>query len=156
MEFTGPGKVWIDNFVLYRNDAKHEHRPFTPHEVSFDEFMESVPEHGRKPALRCYNTIYHASTVEALMGDYGNSTWQVSWNMGFGNAPIATLAQSVLWAYKTGDRPETRVVPHLTFNEEYVESDWKAIVEYLGVPYGKRATRQPLPPFRPTGFKIRL
>jgi hypothetical protein len=135
LEFTGPGKVWIDNFVLYRNDAKHEYRPFTPHAVSFDEFIASVPEHGRKPALRCYNTIYHASTVDALSGDYGNSTWEVSWNMGFGNAPTATLAQSLVWAYKTGDRPETRVVPHLTFSEEYVESDWQAIVEYLGVPY---------------------
>ena len=135
LEFTGPGKVWIDNFVLYRNDAKHDFRPFTPHEVSFDEFMASVPESGRKPALRLYGPIYHPSTVEALMGDYGNSKWEVSWNMGFGNAPLATLAQGMVWAYKTSNSPETRVVPHLTFNEEYVEADWKAIVEYLGVPY---------------------
>ena len=135
LEFTGPGKVWIDNFVLYRNDEKHEYRPFTPHEVSFDEFMASVPAEGKKPAMRFYGPIYHATTVEALMGDYGNSKWEVAWNMRFGNAPIATLAQSMYWAYKTGDSPETRVVPHLTFNEEYVESDWKAIVEYLGVPY---------------------
>ncbi len=135
LEFTGPGKVWIDNFLLYRYDDKHEKRPFTPHEVSFDEFMASVPATGRKPTLRCYNTIYHASTVEALMGDYGNSTWVVAWNMRFGQAPIATLAQSMYWAYKTGDSPETRVVPHLTFNEEYVDEDWKALVEYLGVPY---------------------
>ncbi len=135
LEFTGPGKVWIDNFVLYRNDEKHENRPFTPHEVSFDEFMSSVPAEGKKPAMRFYGPIYHATTVEALMGNYGNSKWEVAWNMRFGNAPIATLAQSMYWAYKTGASPETRVVPHLTFNEEYVESDWKAIVEYLGVPY---------------------
>ncbi|MBM4092222.1 MAG: hypothetical protein FJ276_22765 [Planctomycetes bacterium] len=135
LEFSGPGKVWIDNFVLYRNDDKHERRPFTPHEVSFDEFMASVPREGRKPALRFYGPVYHATTVEALMGNYANSNWEVAWNMRFGNAPIATLAQCLYWAFKTGDSPDTRVVPHLTFNEEYVESDWKALVEYLGVPY---------------------
>jgi len=135
LEVTGPGKVWIDNFVLYRYDDKHEKRPFTPHEVSFDEFMSSVPATGRKPAMRFYGPIYHASTAEAMMGNYGNSTWEVAWNMRFGNAPQATLAQCMVWAYRTGDGPETRVVPHLTFIDEYVESDWKAIVEYLGVPY---------------------
>jgi hypothetical protein len=135
LEFTGPGKVWVDNFVLYRNDEKHEHRPFTPHAVSFDEFMASVPVSGKKPAMRFYGPIYHPTTIEGLMGNYANSKWEVAWNMRYGNAPIATLGQSLYWAYKTGDCPETRVVPHLTLNEEYVESDWIALIEYLGVPY---------------------
>lgn len=155
LEFTGPGKVWIDNFVLYRCDDKHEKRPFTPHEVSFDGFMASVPETGRKPALRFYNTIYHSSTVEALMGDYGNSNWEVAWNMRFGQAPIATLAQSMYWAYKTGDSPEARVVPHLTFNEEYVESDWKALVEYLGVPYDPATDTPDSKPFAYRRYQYR-
>ncbi len=135
LEFTGPGKVWVDNFLLYRYDEAHEYRPFTPHRTSLDEFLRSVPAQGKKPALRFYGTLFHPSSVEALMGDYGNSAWSVAWNMGFDHPPAVTLAQSMIWALKTGDSPENRAVPHLTFNEEYTESDWKAIVEYLGVPY---------------------
>jgi hypothetical protein len=121
LEVTGPGKVWIDNFVLYRYDDKHEKRPFTPHEVSFDEFMASVPATGRKPAVRFYGPIYHASTAEAMMGNYGNSTWEVAWNMRFGNAPQATLAQCMVWAYRTGDSPERRLrrVDRLGLDKSY-------------------------------------
>jgi len=135
LEFTGPGTVWIDNFVLYRNDAKHDFRPFTPHTVSFDELMASMPVEGKKPALRFYGTIFHPSTIEAMFTDYGNSSWEVAWNCHAGNAPATTIAQCMVWAYKTGDRPETRVVPYLTCNEEYTEDEWKALVEYLGVSY---------------------
>lgn len=155
LEFTGPGKVWIDNFVLYRYDDKHERRPFTPHEVSFDEFMASVPATGRKPALRLYGPIYHPSTPEALMGNYGDSSWNVAWNMGFGNAPQATLAQGLYWALKTGDTPETRVVPHLTFTEEYVEADWKALVEYLGVPYDPKKDTPESKPYAYRRYRFR-
>ncbi len=135
LEFTGPGTVWIDNFVLYRNDAKHEHRPFTPHEISFDELMSAMPQTGRKAALRFYGTIFHPSSIEAMFTDYGNSSWEVAWNCHVGNAPATTIAQCMYWAYKTGKRPATRVVPYLTCNEEYTEDEWLALVEYLGVPY---------------------
>ncbi len=135
LEFTGPGTVWIDNFVLFRYDAKHEFRPFTPHTISFDELMATMPGTGKKPALRFYGTIFHPSTVEAMFTDYGNSSWQVAWNSHVGNAPATTIAQCMVWAYKTGDSPQTRVVPYLTCNEEYTEDEWMALVEYLGVPY---------------------
>jgi hypothetical protein len=135
LEFTGPGTVWIDNFVLYRYDAKHEFRPFTPHEVSFDELMAAMPATGKKPALRFYGTIFHPSSIEAMFTDYGNSKWEVAWNCHVGNAPATTIAQCMVWACKTGDSPETRVVPYLTCIEEYTEDEWTALVEYLGVPY---------------------
>lgn len=51
-KFTGPGKVWIDNFVLYRYDATHDFRPFRSHEISFDEMMDSMPASGKNPAMR--------------------------------------------------------------------------------------------------------
>ena len=135
LEFTGRGQVWIDNFVLYRNDAKHDFRPFTPHEVSFDEMMDSIPASGKKPAMRFYGTIFHPSSIEAMFTNYANGTYEVAWNSGVGNAPDTTIAQSMQWAYQTGDSPETRVVPYLTCLEEYTESEWMALVEYLGVPY---------------------
>lgn len=135
LEFTGPGRVWIDNFVLYRNDEAHEYRPFTPHTVSFGEMMASMPETGPKPAMRFYGTIFHPSSIEAMMGDYGNGTYRVAWNAGVGGGPDTTIAQCLYWAYKTGDSPETRVVPYLTCLEEYTEAEWRALVEFLGVPY---------------------
>jgi hypothetical protein len=135
LEFTGPGSVWIDNFVLYCNDAKHEYRPFTPHEVSLDEMMASMPPGGKKPAMRFYGTIYHHSSIEAMLGNYANGTYNVAWNAGFGNAPATTIAQCLYWAYKTGDSPATRVVPYLTLIDEYTEDEWMALVEFLGVPY---------------------
>ncbi len=135
LEFTGPGTVWIDNFVLYRNDEAHEFRPFTPHTISFSELMASMPAHGKKPALRFYGPIFHPSGIKAMFTDYGNSSWEVAWNCHVGNAPAMTIAQCMYWAYKTGDSPETRVVPYLTCNEEYTESEWMALIEYLGVPY---------------------
>ncbi len=135
LELTGPGTVWIDNFVLYRYDAKHEFRPFTPHEVSFDALMAALPQTGKKPALRFYGTIFHPSSIEAMFTDYGNSAWEVAWNCHVGNAPATTVAQCMYWAYKTGDSPQTRVVPYLTCNEEYTEDEWMALVEFLGAPY---------------------
>lgn len=135
LEFTGPGKVWIDNFILYRYDAKHDFKPFGPHEVSFDEMMSSMPATGPKPAIRFYGPIFHASSIEAMFTNYSNSSWNVSWNMGIGNAAAMTIAQSLEWAYQTGDSPQTRVVPYLTCIEEYTEDEWKALVEFLGVPY---------------------
>ena len=135
LEFSGPGTVWIDNFLLYRYDAKHEYRPFTPHEVSFDEMMASMPATGKKPAMRFYGTIFHPSSIEAMFTDYGNGRYNVAWNAGTGNAPDTTIAQCMVWAYKTGDNPENRAVPYLTGLEEYTEDEWMALVEYLGVPY---------------------
>ncbi len=135
LEFTGPGKVWMDNFVVYRNDAKHEFRPFTPHEISIDEMMASMPENGKKPAMRFYGTIFHPSSIEAMFTDYGNGTYNVAWNAGPGNAPSTTIAQCMQWAYKTGSQANNRVVPYLTGLEEYTEDEWKALAEYLGVPF---------------------
>ena len=58
--------------------------------------------------------------------------------MGYANAPAMTIAQCFEWAYRTGDSPESRVVPYLTCIDEYTEDEWKALVEYLGVPYGPK------------------
>ncbi len=135
LEFTGPGEAWIDNFLLYRYDQEHDFRPFTPHENTFGEMIKSMPPAGRKPAVRFYGTIFHSAFIESMFGDYGNSSWNVARNMGPANAPDMTIAQCLRWAYRTGDSPESRVVPHLTCIEEYTEDEWKALVEYLGVPY---------------------
>jgi hypothetical protein len=155
LEFTGPGQVWIDNFVLYRYDAAHEYRPFTPHTVSFDEMMASMPATGPKPAIRFYGTIFHPSSIEAMMGDYGNGTYRVAWNAGVEGGPDTTVAQCLYWAYKTGDSPETRVVPYLTCLEEYTEDEWKALVEFLGVPYDPAVDTPESKPYAYLRYKYR-
>ena len=155
LELTGPGTVWLDNFLLYRYDVKHEFRPFTPHEVSFDEIMSVMPESGKKPALRFYGTIFHPSSIEAMFTDYGNSKWEVAWNCHVGNAPATTIAQCLYLAYKTGASPETRAVPYLTCIEEYTEDEWMALVEYLGVPYDPAVDTPQSKPHAYTRYKYR-
>ena len=155
LEFAGPGTVWIDNFILYKNDARHEFRPFTPHEVSFSKMLESVPTTGRKPAMRFYGTIFHDSGIEAMFTNYGNTGYTISWNTGVSGAPGTTIAQAVCWAYKSGDSPETRMVPYLTCSEEYTEDEWKALVEYLGVPYDPAVDTPQSKPYAYLRYKYR-
>ncbi len=155
LEFTGPGRVWMDNFVLYKNDAKHESRPFTPHEISFDEMMDSMPQTGKKPAMRFYGTIFHPSSIEAMFTDYGNGTYNVAWNAGTGGAPDMTIAQCLYWAYKTGDSPQNRVVPYLTGLEEYTEAEWMALVEFLGIPYDPAVDTPRTKPYAYLRYKYR-
>ncbi len=138
LSFTGPGKLWVDNWVLYRNDAEHGNQPFGPHRVSFDELMASMPATGPKPAIRFYPLTYsfkpHAR-VESMFGNHPNSAYEVSWSSGVTAGPPVTIAQALNWAYQTGTSPQTRAVPYLTCPEEYTEAEWRALVEYLGVPY---------------------
>ncbi len=155
LEFTGPGKVWIDNFVLYRNDEEHEYRPFTPHVNSFGEMMASIPETGKKPAMRFYGTIFQDSSIEAMFTNYGNLEYRVAWNAGAGGSPVTTIAQVMYWAYKSGDSPENRMVPFLTCNEEYTEDEWKALVEYLGVPYDPSTDTPASKPYAYLRYKYR-
>ncbi len=155
LEFTGPGTVWIDNFVLFRNDENHEFRPFTPHEISFDELADSMPDMGEKPALRFYDTIFHPADIQSMFTNYANGTYRVAWNSGPGNAPSTTIAQALYWAYKTGDRPNTRVVPYLTCLEEYTENEWMALVEFLGVPYDPATDDPASKPYAYLRYKYR-
>jgi len=155
LEFTGPGKVWIDNFVLYRNDEQHEFRPFTPHVNSLNEMLASVSEVGKKPAMRFYGTIFHGSGIESMFTDYANPDYRVAWNAGVGSPPITTIAQVMYWAYKSGDSPETRMVPFLTCNEEYTEEEWMALAEYLGVPYDPELDTPQSKPYAYLRYKYR-
>jgi hypothetical protein len=134
LQFTGPGTLYLDNWVIYRNDEKHGFKPFGPQENSIDPILASIPEKGKKPTMRFYQLEYNNASVEAMISEHGDSSF--NGNSGqMGSFTGATYAQSIRWAYATGDTPETRVVPWLTVPEEYTEVEYKAIVEYLGVPY---------------------
>lgn len=138
LEFESPGKLWVDNFVVYRNDAAHGHKPFTPHRLSFDELMAAMPKVGIKPAVRFYTDTYpDHSTMDRLLSRYGNSIFYFIGNVRAG-AQIVTIPLALEWCYATGPHPAERVVPYLTLSEEFIESDWVALAEYLGVPYDPR------------------
>lgn len=135
LEFTGGGTYYVDNLMLFEFDPKQKNEPNGPNQLSIDTWMESMPASGAKPAVRFYSLSYQTSSVDSLLGTWdGNPTYSVN-DGAFSAASGVTLPAVMTWAYKTGTVPGTRVVPLLTFAEEYTEDEWAAIVEYLGVPF---------------------
>lgn len=134
LEATGPGTLYVDNFIVYRNDAKHEFRPFGPYELAFDEFMSWAPAFGKKPVMRFYNASYGThSPIERLCSDWTSS--KVDFINNISATTMISVKHCLDFAYHTGAGPADRIVPHLTLSEEYSEDEWKKLVEYLGVPY---------------------
>ncbi|MEI6603285.1 MAG: Ig domain-containing protein, partial [Clostridia bacterium] len=134
-KFTGPGKLYMDNFLMYRNDAVHNYKPFTPQQVGFDELMDSMPSSGKKPSIRFYGLSFNDSTMDAQTSNYASSNYNLGWAPSIGSASRMTIAQSMDWAYKTGNSSATRAVPYFTVPVDYYENEWKGLIEYLGVPY---------------------
>jgi MYXO-CTERM domain-containing protein len=136
LSFTGPGTLWVDNVVVYRNDEEHGFAPHGPHTVSLTELMDSVPPAGPKPVVRFHPLTYQPHPMlESSLGDFPNGHYRVAWNASVASGPRATIAQALRWCLATGDGPEDRVVPHLNLPEESSEEEWKGLIEYLGVPY---------------------
>ncbi|MBD3243341.1 MAG: hypothetical protein GF331_22315, partial [Chitinivibrionales bacterium] len=132
-EVTGPGKLWIDNWKVFQNDAVHENRAFTPCTLGFNEYLRSIPPIGQKPSVRFMGTFGSTSPMERMLSDWSSSRVDFMWNLQAGTN--MTIPHCMYWAFKSGDSPATRIVPYLTLRVEYVEEDWRAVVEYLGVPY---------------------
>lgn len=135
LAFTAPGKLWIDNYVIYENDAKHDYKPFVPHQISMDEIMDAQPSTGKKGAIRFYGLTFNHSSIDRQFTNYGSSNYTADWYAGISTGPDATIAQCMELAYRTGSSPATRVVPMQTCVADYTESEWMALIEYLGVPY---------------------
>lgn len=155
LEFTGPGTFYVDNLSLFQFDMNHGFAPNGPNEVSLDAWMNTVPSSGSKPAVRFYPLSYQSSTVENLLGNFdGNPTYSVN-DGTFNAASGVTVPALMAWAHKTGNAPGNRVVPFLTFVEEYTEAEWRAIVEYLGVPYDNAVDTPQTKPFAHLRFQQR-
>ncbi len=138
LALTGPGTLWIDNLVLYRDDEQHGWAPYGPHANSFDELMRVMPATGPKPAIRFQPVTYRGTSdplVASMFGDTPSSAYHVDWYTAVDDGTPMTIAQALRWAEATGDSPETRAVPFLTCSEEYTHSEWEALIEFLGVPY---------------------
>lgn len=143
LAIEGPGTVWIDNFVVYRNDAEHEFRPYTPHTVAFNEMMSAMPEEGPKPALRFFTeTYYDHAAMDRLLSNQPSSRLDFIYNVQ-GGSQLMTIPIAMEWCLKTGADAHSRAVPYITLSEEYTELEWTMLAEYLGVPYDP-ATDSPL------------
>lgn len=154
LKFTAPGKLWIDNWTVYRNDEKHEFKPFTPHEVSLDEMMDSSPGKGRKGVARLYGLTFNHADLMSQFGNWPSSDYEISWTTHF-STPSATLHQGMEWVYKTGDSPYTRMVPMLTQPNDYTEKEWMALVEWLGSPYDPAKDSPTLKPYAHKRWQMR-
>jgi len=136
LEWTGPGKLCMDNLVLYRHDAAHDFKPYTPGELSLNTWKACTPATGKKPAVRFYPLTNGTTAVENLLGGGdGNPTYSVNDGAFDAGGVYVCLPDCLEWAKATGTGPLDRVVPFLTFTEKFTENEWKAIIEFLGVPY---------------------
>ncbi len=132
----GPGRLWLDNFIVYRYDAEHQFSPFTPNQTTFQSVMNALPASGIKPALRFYTTTYVGhSDMAHLLSNYANSRLDFIYNIQPANGQTVTVPQALNLTLATGDNPQNRAVPYITLSEEYTEIEWLQLVEYLGVPY---------------------
>ncbi|HED53029.1 MAG TPA: hypothetical protein ENJ00_02355 [Phycisphaerales bacterium] len=139
LAFDGPGTLWIDNFVVYRDDAAHGFKPFTPNRLAFDEFMAAMPATGPKPAIRFFNETYFGhAPMDRLLSNYPSSHIDFIYNIqpaGAEGTQLITVPMALEWCLATDSSPANRSVPYITLSEEYTENDWLALAEYLGVPY---------------------
>jgi hypothetical protein len=142
LSFTGPGRLNVDNFVLYRVDQDHP-AVNVPVKFSFDEIINSMPPTGKKGCLRMYGAGFCDTSMDAYTNLYAGSTYTADWYTAVNNATYITLPVQMEYALRTGDSPETRVVPMLTVNPDFYPEEWQAMIEFLGVPYDPAAGDTP-------------
>jgi len=142
LAFTGPGRLYVDNFVVYRADADHPALN-VPIKATFDEILASMPAEGRKGCLRFYGLGFCDATMAAYTDLFAGSTYTADWYTAVSCATPATLPVQMEYARRTGSSPETRVVPMITLPPDFFPEEWQGLVEYLGVPYDPAAGDTP-------------
>ena len=114
LEFTGPGTFCVDNFRVYRADAKH--LDYLPREYASirESGMMSLRTHGPiKTGTRTYDMEQFTNAGGAIAGvTYQN-----------------TLPQELAMMRKAGVRPWLQVELHMS------PAEWRGFVEYLAAPY---------------------
>ena len=142
LAFTGPGRLYVDNFLLYRVDADHS-APQVPVKFALDEVVASSPPAGKKGCLRLYSLGFGDISMDANTGVFSDSNYTADWYTSVSSALTATLPAQLEYALRTGDRPETRMVPMLTLTPDFFPEEWKALIEFLGVPFDPAAGDTP-------------
>lgn len=131
----GPGTLYLDNMRVSRVDSPaDDKKAFVPHPDLLAEFLKSQPE-GRKGTLRIYGPVFNHSPMLALLRGVNSSRADVSWMASVQADSGKSLPQSLEIALATGSKPESRVVPWITFQVTQAEHEWQALIEYLAEPF---------------------
>jgi hypothetical protein len=154
LEITGPGQLWVDNWAVYQDDAVHEMRPFSPCSTGYNEYLRTIPPSGPKPSARFYPATFPSTApMSRLLSNWAGSNIDFIYNLQPGIQ--ITIPHCLYWCFKSGNSPETRIVPYFTLRVEDMEADWKALVEYLGVPYDSTVDSPASKPWAYMRFKQR-
>jgi len=142
LSFTGPGKLYVDNFLFYRVDDDHP-AVQVPVKFALDEVLASAPPAGKKGCLRFYGVGFGDTSMQANLNWHSDSTYVADWYTAVNRSLLMTLPAQMEYALRTGSRPENRMVPMLTVIPDFFPEEWQAMVEYLGVPYDPAAGDTP-------------
>lgn len=136
LNFTGPGKLWIDNGRLSRIDRPEDaQKPYVIGRPALDELLKSQPETGRKGCHRIW-FLKKDATMDGITSWHANSTWSPNWITGVSGTLDITLPMGLEFDLATGATPETRMRPWLVLQHLlHSEDEWRGLVEYLAAPY---------------------
>lgn len=131
----GPGTLYLDNMRISRVDSPaDDKKAFVPHPDLLAEFLKSQPA-GRKGTLRIYGPVFNHSPMGVILQGLNSSRADVSWLASVQGDSAKSLPQSLEIALATGAKPESRVVPWITFQVTQSEHEWQALIEYLAEPF---------------------
>jgi len=136
LEFTGPGKLDLDNARIFRvDDPADGNKPYVPNATVFNEFMASQPASGPKGAHRVW-FLNHNATMSSLLSWHANSRVAPDWITAVSDTMEMTLPMALMFDERTGKTPEERVRPWIVIQHIlHTEQDWQNFVEYLSAPY---------------------
>lgn len=136
LNFTGPGKLWVDNLRLFRCDTPDEaDKIYTPNKTVLNELLASQPAQGAKGSHRTWYLSRHAE-MSSILSMHANSQISPDWSTSTSTTMEITLPMGLMFDEKTGVSPQERVVPWLVLQHiHHSEQDWQNFIEYLGAPY---------------------
>jgi len=140
LSFTGPGKLWFDNFRIFRCDKPEDaDKPYVPNATVLDELIKSQPARGRKGVHRSA-LLARDTSMSSILSWHANSKVNPDWNTQVGSTMSMTLPMALTFDLATGDSPATRMRPWLIIQHIlHSEQDWKNLVEYLAAPYDPKS-----------------
>lgn len=150
--FTGPGRLWMENARLFRFDSPQDlEASYVPHAGMLKGLLDSQPETGPKGVHRVW-VLERDITMESLLSLYPNSTVRPGPNTSLlGQNKDMSLPQALMFDLATGDRPATRMIPHIVIQHIlHDEADWMKFVEYMAAPYDAKTDT---PQSKPWAYK---
>lgn len=134
--FAGGGTLFLDNARVFRVDDPGDlEAPYVPNATVLAERLAAAPERGPKGAQRCW-VLDRNATMEGLLSWHAGSEVAPDWSTSVRGTVEMTLPKALEFCARSGDRAEERVAPWLVIQHLlHDEADWRALVEFLAVPF---------------------